>query len=349
MNPVTALLDRRSLLAGGAALSMGWSPCVSLGQRRKPTSEMITPKTQQAINGGLAFLARAQQADGSFGGRGFTNGVAVCALGGLAFMSSGDPPGQGKYGKNIERCVDFLIARTQTSGFIGTVDGRDRMYGHGFASLFLAQAYGMVTHRDDVGPSLRKSIELIVKAQNGQGGWRYQPTPRDADLSVTICQMMALRAAADAGISVPKATRARAINYVRASQTADGGFMYTHPRGHATMALTAAGLVSLQSAGIHDGPEIDKGLNRLMRYVPTGNHSGSQYYYYGHYYAAQATWHAGGTFYHRWYPAIRDELLSLRVAENGSWPSTQHGGEYATAMACIILQIPNNMLPIFAE
>ena len=38
-------------------------------------------------------------------------------------------------------------------------------------------------------------VWLIVRTQNDQGGWRYQPVKYDADLSVTICQIMALRAA----------------------------------------------------------------------------------------------------------------------------------------------------------
>ena len=71
-----------------------------------------------------------------------------------------------------------------------------------------------------------------------------------------------------------------------------------------------------------------------------------QYYFYGHYYAVQAMWHAGDRYWRRWYPAIRDELISLQLAD-GSWNDVQVCPEYGTAMACIILQMPNNYLPIF--
>lgn len=348
-------ITRRQLLGAGAAGLVGASlPRAALAQAsRKPTSKMITPETEKAIRRGLDFLAKRQKtagADaGSFGEGGISTGVAVCGLGGLAFMCSGDPPGQGKYGKHIDRCVDYLLGQMDASGFLGTEGGRDRMYGHGFATLFLAEAYGMSERREDLGKKLRQSIDLIVKTQNDQGGWRYQPRKADADLSVTICQIMALRAASDAGISVPKATRERAINYVKQSQRSDGGFMYTIPRGHVTFALTAAGLVSLFSAGIYEGDEIEGGLKHLMRYLPGGrlkHHSG--HYFYGHYYAVQATWHAGGEYYHKWYPAIRDELLGSQQP-GGSWLDNSFGAEYGTAMACIILQMPNNILPIFAE
>ena len=90
----------------------------------------------------------------------------------------------------------------------------DNMYGHGFASLFLSEAYGMSTRPDAdqvIGEKLRKAIALTVKCQNDAGGWRYQPMKSDADLSITICQIMALRAARDAGIHVPDECREKCI------------------------------------------------------------------------------------------------------------------------------------------
>ena len=49
--------------------------------------------------------------------------------------------------------------------------------------------------RPDVREALRRAVRLIVNTQNSEGGWRYQPVRNDADLSVTVCQIMALRAA----------------------------------------------------------------------------------------------------------------------------------------------------------
>jgi hypothetical protein len=56
-------------------------------------------------------------------------------------------------------------------------------------------------------------------------------------------------------------------------------------------------------------------------------------------------WQAGGEHWQRWAPAIHDVLLA-RQKPDGSWPETVCY-EYGTAMACIILQMPNNYLPIF--
>jgi len=57
-------------------------------------------------------------------------------------------------------------------------------------------------------------------------------------------------------------------------------------------------------------------------------------------------WHAGGRHWKQWYPAIRDELLR-RQQTNGCWLDASNGRQYGTAMACLILQMPNNYLPIF--
>ena len=43
--------------------------------------------------------------------------------------------------------------------------------------------------------TLKRAVDLIVASQNSKGGWRYYPESTDADISVTICQIMALRGA----------------------------------------------------------------------------------------------------------------------------------------------------------
>lgn len=326
----------------------------AFGQRKtspseKSPAELITPDTQRAVDRGLAYLARRQirsgKLKGAFGPTGYAGGVAVTGLAGLAYMCGGNPPGQGEYGENVDMCVEFLLNNTRSTGYIAVPSGHDNMYGHGFATLFLSEVYGM-SQEEEVGEKLRGAVELICKTQNNQGGWRYQPRKSDADLSITICQIMALRAARDAGIHVPDEVREKCIQYVKRSQNTDGGFRYTIGGGGSTFPLTGAGLVSLYSAGIYDGPEISKGLKHLMTYLP-GKGRSSSYYFYGHYYAVQAMWHAGGSHWDQWYPAIRNELLKTQAGD-GSWTDSQVGPEFGTAMACIILQMPNNFVPVFA-
>src|SRR5690606_24605369 len=254
---------------------------------------------------------------------------------------------RGRYGLNVERSIDFILANMQESGFI-TVAGATShgpMYGHGFATLFLAECYGMTTRRN-LRESLSKAVSLICNTQNSQGGWRYQPQRRDADISVTIAEVMALRAARNAGFFVPREVIDRSVDYVKRSQNADGGFMYMLQGGPSQFPRSAAGVVALYSAGIYEGDEITKGLEYLTQHLPQEDSFGREsHFFYGHYYAVQAMWHAGGEHWKRWYPAIHDALIA-RQREDGSW-SDAICNEYGTAMACLILQMPNNYLPIF--
>jgi squalene cyclase len=310
---------------------------------------LVTPAADRAIDRGLAWLARQQHGDGAYGTGAYDGNVAVTALSGMAFLSGGSTPDRGPYGRQTRRTVDYLLANAQPSGFIVAPRSttQAQMYGHGFTTLFLAECYGM-SQRPALRETLEKAVRLIVNTQNSQGGWRYLPQREEtADISVTVCEVMALRAARNAGFHVPKENMDRAIDYVKRSQNADGGFRYFLQPGESAFARSAAAVVALNSAGIYDGPEIRHGLAYLMRFLPGPGTISEQYYEYGHYYAVQAMWHAGGEDWSRWYPAIRDELIA-RQKPDGPWVSTSSVcADYGTAMACLVLQTPNNYLPIF--
>ena len=307
----------------------------------------LTDDSLKKIDNGLRWLATRQNEDGAFGvGRGYGRNVAVVALAGMAFLSNGSTPNRGPYGANVKRCTDYLLKACRPSGYINVPEGQSHgpMYGHGFATLFLAEVYGM-THKDDVRDKLVKAVGLIISSQNKEGGWRYENRPDQADVSVTVCQMMALRAARNCGIFVPKNTVDDCIEYVKRCQNNDGGFRYQLVRRSSSQfARSAAGLVALYSAGVYDGDELNKGAQYLTRHMPRG--FPDPHFYYGHYYAVQAMYQAGGKHWNQWFPAIRNQLLLDQVPD-GSWSDLTFSSEYATAMACVILQIPNNHLPIF--
>ena len=60
---------------------------------------------------------------------------------------------------------------------------------------------------------------------------------------------------------------------------------------------------------------------------------------------AQAMFLAGGEYWATFYPAIRDQLIS-RQNPDGRWTG-EAGEDYGTAMALIILQMPNRYLPVY--
>jgi hypothetical protein len=325
----------------------------------RDSRRLITPATEASINAGLVWLAAHQDEDGAFGQEEdgafgsvtkYRHNPGVAGLCGLALLASGSTPGRGPFGDAISRTVDYVLSCARPSGYLVEADWsyyHGPMYGHGFATMFLAEVYGM-SPRDEVRDVLKRAVELIVDTQNEQGGWRYTPETHDADISVTVCQAMALRAARNAGISVPKETIDRLVQYIERSQNPDGGFRYRLLEApESKFPRSAAALVALYTSGVNEGPVIERGLDYVMQYVPGGRGSRNQEYYaYGQYYAVQATWHAGGKYWDVWYPAARDELVQLQLTE-GNWSDPWIGNEYATAMALIVLQLPNNLLPIF--
>jgi hypothetical protein len=325
-----------------------------------PARDMITPETQAAVDRGLEYLARSQHADGGWGDRPqYQGNLAVASLCGLAFLAGGHHPNRGPYGRTVTRALQFVLSKEQNQppGFlynpVGSTHGP--MYSHGFATMFLAEAHGTIVDgelRRRVREVLGRAVHVILNSQNREGGWRYQPIRESADISVTICQIMALRSARNMGIEVPKSAVEECIKYVKACRSADGGFRYFRTGGSPAFARSAAGVVALYSAGVYEGEEIKGGLRYLMQYKPTGqafNRRDDVHYYYGHYYAAQAMWTAGGHYWREWFPAIREELLLRFRARGDAWTDPIVGADYATAMALIILQIPNNYLPIMQK
>ena len=83
-------------------------------------------------------------------------------------MQSGSLPGRGKYGKQVQRCLDFVLESCQESGLIASDSSHGPMYGHGFATLFLGEIYGM-TGDEQVKEKLIKAVHLIERTQNSEG------------------------------------------------------------------------------------------------------------------------------------------------------------------------------------
>jgi hypothetical protein len=393
---------RRQLLSRGGLALLGSAGALALTNYNRAADDrkedddtlpdgqaakgMITVKTDQAIDKGLAYLYSKRHARGSFGTNAYEGNVAVTSLAALAFMAAGHQPNRGAYGRAVTDALRFVLLQDKKSGRKGYLHNPEAtphgpMYGHGFGTLFLAEVSGMVHDkklRNEVKEKLHEAVGVILQSQNGEGGWRYTPSSTDADLSVTVCQIMALRAARNAGVAVPKEKVDKCITYVlKCQDQRDGWFRYMAQGGgigtSQSFARTAAGISALNSAGVYhqdarittDGTEKDKetrkkrgeavikGLEFLKNNrppAPGGRNAFGRpdmHYFYGHYYAVQAMWTAGGTYWTNWYPAIRDELIEAQRIE-GCWVD-QICAHYATAMACIVLQVPNNYLPILQK
>jgi hypothetical protein len=347
-------------------------------------------RAQSAATRGLAWLAARQTASGAFTGivghkmqndyveldaaltvreqiaqgRGHLGVSAIC---GMAFLAAGHLPDRGEHGKVVQKTIDYVLAHGQENGFLS--DAGTRMYSHAFATLFLAEVYGMAGGAK-CKVALERAVNLIVDSQNQHGGWRYNPFDRETDLSVTVCQLQALRAARNIGIKAPDDTIDRAIDYVKQSQvrgaqrtrgfsrrsrgSVSGQFYYKiHGRGAYDkpdeFAINAAALTALASAGVYDRELHEPTLDFLERaYGDTADYYASHYFFwYGHYYGVQAMYTAGSPYWEPYFEELRTALLSNQKPD-GSWPNeTGPGPALGTAMAVLMLEIPYRFLPIF--
>jgi len=190
-----------------------------------------------------------------------TAGIRQClrhGLAGMAFMGQGNLPDRRQIRQDRGPGIGFrLIVRRETTAT--SPSNGSRMYEHAFSMLFLSEVYGMCP-RPDIKQKLKKAAALIVQSQNPQGGWRYQPAPIDADISVTVSTCRPLRAARNVGIAVPKETIEKAIEYVKKSAKNDGSFNYQRMEYTEHRCATACGVVALQNSGEYDAPEVKRGL-----------------------------------------------------------------------------------------
>lgn len=345
-------LSRRGMLALSAQFAFAALPTRAASAQeliagRSDLDELYDADVDRAICAGLEFLISRQNTDGTFQSAEQGRWVGVCSLVGLALLSRGVRSGIGPAGDCLQRVGKYVLSQVQSSGFLSATGETSHgpMYDHGFGTLFLAELFGTDSSLN-IRPKLSSAVGLIIDTQNNAGGWRYNPKPEEADLSVTVCQMMALRAARNAGIGVPKETVDRAVDYIRRSQNADGGYMYLMTGGESRFPLTAAAVVALYNAGIFEGPEIESGIEYLQTNATTNYSSeGKPFFFYAHYYSSQAFLHTGGEDWKKWYTGLKKSLLSLRNTRGG-WFDV-NSIEYGTAMACLILNMPRTVLPIF--
>ena len=239
------------LAGAGGILTAEHRAC---GQEKEVLPKHVTPEALRAVIKGLEHLSGSQADDGSWiigGGQAYP--VAMSGLAGMAFLAHGNSPTRGKYAKNIQGVVEFLVRCTTPTGLI-TGPGQDSgmpMHGHGFALLFLACAYGMITKtslRKQVGDAVRKAVTLTSQGQSGAGGWTYTPGTGDEG-SVTVTQVQALRAARNAGFLVPVAVIESASDYLEKCRTPEGGIRYSLSSGGGPrLPISAAAVATLYNS-----------------------------------------------------------------------------------------------------
>jgi hypothetical protein len=304
------------------------------------TGEKIPADVESMYLKGLGFLVSTQNENGTWEGNyGAQPGVVGLCL--IAMLAHGDDPNNGKYSIPIKKALNFILNSAKPgNGYLG-----ESMYNHGFATLALAESYGML-HDKRIGPALQKAVKLILTAQinNPRGAWRYSPESNDADTTVSGALMVALFAAANAGIEVPASALNRAYDFYLSCQAPDGGFGYTTASGP-NLPRTAIGVVVYSLGDQNNSDAYKKAFKYLDSRVAEGEVP-SNYYFYYLYYAAQAFFHnANPEKWKKWNEMNIQNLKRLQ-ADNGSWNGNL-GIVFSTSAALLSLALNYRFLPIY--
>ncbi len=285
---------------------------------------------------GMQYLVKAQTPDGNFSDAPYGSEPGVVGLAVISMLAHGDDPNLGPYAQPIKRGLNFILKQQNPkTGYIGR-----SMYNHGFATLALAESYGMV---DDarLGPALQKAIQLITGSQekNPAQAWRYSPESTDADTTVSGAQMVALFAARNAGLAVSEEAIQKGIKYFLSCQTPEGGYGYTSNNGP-NAARTAIAVLVFALAKEKDREYFKSSFNYLEKAPPENSY---QHYYL--YYGAQAFFHHSPAQWQTW---NKKNIRSLAAGQSpdGAWEG-QFGSTFTTSASLLSLALNYRYLPIY--
>ena len=342
----------------------------------------LGPKTEEAIEKGLEFLAKHQRVDGSwkledFGQRTvIRSDTAATALSLLSFQGAGYSHVQYKYQQECRKALGFLISGQQSNGdlYRPMEEASDRngwLYSHAIGTLALCEAYGM-TQDENLRSAAQRAVDFLVYSQDRQeGGWRYIPRV-GSDTSVTGWGMMALKSAELSGLYVPKQTFEGIEKWLDHSQVSlreQHLYRYnwlanTPETKHGalpTPVMTSVGLLMRLYLGFkRDNSVMAKGADWLLQRPPEmGTEQAPKRDTYYWYYATQVLFHRGGDRWTRWSQALYPMLIESQVTQGpyaGSWepigPIPDAWGEYAgrlyvTTMNLLSLEVTYRHLPIY--
>lgn len=334
-------------------------------QFRGPGEETLSSDLDSALARGLSYLARQQQADGSFLNREKGDEKSAPRFGGqkvilssaclLAYLSTGQIPELGKHGLVVRNAIDFLVKAVPEDGYLGKVDS-SQMSGHALATLALIECYGIESdpaRRKKQRAAINKAIKVLLRSQHlqegdpGRGGWRTEPQGGQLSLITTSWCILALHAARNAGSEIPLEPFERARGFAQSCwRTKQKGF--SNDGGDTiTPASNAAGLLCLLLLGQTNRQEITAAAAWLRDHPveeQTENPVLSRQL------VLLAAFHAGGETWRSTWERYQSKLLQSQQ-KDGSWPSSrgakEPGQTYSSATSILCLSMSLWLLPAF--
>lgn len=328
----------------------GSSPIVA-DNAVQPAGDSAVPRRNEAIAGGLAWLAANQEPDGSWSaekwGARKDHTVGITALSLMAFIGRDGRPAKGQYETAIRRGIAYLVSQQDAGGRIGPVCD-NAMYNHGMATVALLKAIRFYSDKawKDAGD---RAVDFVCAAQNDSGGWGYVAGgAKAANTSVTVWQLQSLMLAESMGRTDLASRIDRSMNWLRgmAAGVDHMGYLRDGESSSAYETLTAAGILCL----VADNSGMAKEGGRVAQLVKSiesaAGRQGKDVDYYRWYFVTHALQAAGG----RASKEVAGNLQSTLIAQQsskgpgaGSWElgdrwSPAGGRIYATSMAVLSLE-----------
>lgn len=361
-----------------AAGTAAASPSTATQPVTEPLSAALPPQAwaqvEKSVDRALKWLSTQQARDGSFDAPDNAQPAAT-ALSVMAFLSRGHVPGEGPYGRHLDRGIDFVLQCQSSEGLLAAAgsdsgsNGKTANYNHAIAGLMLTEVYGMTdrTRAAKLKPAIERAVQFTRRNQTlpkenpgTEGGWRYLYSNRlgDSDLSVTAWQLMFLRSARNAEFDIPKAFIDEAVTYVLNCWEDRQGLFYYQRSGDQvrwSRGMVGAGTLSLAMAGQHGTTIAQRAGDWLLTHPfhGFGDTLGSgDRFFYSTYYCSQAMAQLGGRHWKIFFPNLVNTLLQGQQP-SGEWPPEPYGSDsmfgntYTTAMAVLSLTPPLQLLPVY--
>lgn len=317
-----------------------------------PGNDIVPREVREITDRGLDFLVATQTNSGDWNGSHMGPGTTGLCL--MALLASGEDPNFGKFSGPIRKAVRAIIrSQDSSTGYLS-----ESMYHHGFGSLALAEAYGALDETDLWGPngpvpgrerSIGEALELAVRcaitaqSKNPHNAWRYSPSARDADTSVSGAVLMALLAARNAGIEVPDKAVDTSIKYF-VNMTGDTGSVgYSGGLGGFGQSIARSSIACLVFS-IAKRKDL-KQFEATKKYVVSNMNEQSHYQEYARYYEAQALFQADIDAWKKWNQRLIKDLKAEQN-DDGSF-SGQFGKACSTSLNLLSLALNYKFLPIY--
>jgi hypothetical protein len=209
--------------------------------------------------------------------------------------------------------------------------------------------------------ALAKAVAFTVSQQDQRsGGWRYK-RGQEGDVSMFGWQMMSLKSAEIAGVSISPQVRDRMEGFLKTVRQGRNGGLFGYRRSlkpgtkdsePPTPVMTAEAMFCQQMLGYpRDTPSSRESVEFLLKNMPRASELNYYYWYYG----TLAMYQYGGSAWNDWNAVVRDSLIAEQRTDGdlaGTWDPNDRWGPYggrlySTALATLTLEVYYRLLPLY--